>query len=393
MPPLKLPYGDRHGVLVHASQTERGLACECVCVECGDRLVAKRGQKTRPHFAHYTSERHCDGESLLHRLGKLLLAQRIDAAISARQAVPVVWECGRCYRDHEADLVSEATGVAVEHRIRTDTGAIRPDVTVFGPSDTPQSFIEVVVTHEPEQPVYDYARSNGVALAEFRLTTATDLEALDRAGSLRPANATLRCRTPSCSSCGDPLHNEPTRYFLYVVVAPCWKCRGQMKVALWEADGSEMHDSLGGPSVFGPSGLSVGITVEEGQGPAEEELAVARGHGVVIKRQYSRTIGAPYLANTCQRCGAFVGANHNGDYANLITTSNRVASYQRCDHCGCGTCNCKDLPPRARAGAGPPTPPAPVVAVPPEAVTRIKCGHCGSRHATVDEVRACSARS
>ena len=290
--------------------------------------------------------------------------------------------------------MSEVTGVAVEHRICTDTvAAIRPDVTVFGPPDTPQTFIEVIVTHEPEQPVYDYARSNGVAVAEFRLTTATDLEALDRAGTLRAANATLRCRTPSCSACGGPLHNEPIRYSLHVLVAPCWKCRSQMKIALWEADGGEIHEYMGGPSVFGPSGLSIGLTVEEGEGPDDDELAIARGHGLVIKRHYTRTMEAPYLANTCQRCGAFVGANHEGDYADLVTTSNRVASYQRCEHCGCGTCDCKDLPTPASTGAGPLAPPASVVAVPPEAVARIRCGHCKARHATVDEVRACSSKS
>ena len=40
-----------------------------------------------------------------------------------------------------------------------------------------------------------------------------------------------------------------------------------------------------------------------------------------------------------------------GDYADLTTTLNRVASYHRCDHCGCGMCNCKDLPTPARPGA------------------------------------------
>ena len=48
---------------------------------------------------------------------------------------------------------------------------------------------------------------------------------------------------------------------------------------------------------------------------------------------------------------------------------------------------------RRVAGAEPSTPPAPVVAVPPKAVTRITCGYRRSHHATVDEVRACSARS
>ena len=35
----------------------------------GVRLVARRGPKTRPHFAHHASAEACDGESLLHRLG------------------------------------------------------------------------------------------------------------------------------------------------------------------------------------------------------------------------------------------------------------------------------------------------------------------------------------
>ena len=131
-PPLKAPYTDRNGELVHASQAERGLACGCICIGCGDRLIAKRGQKTRPHFAHYTGARHCDGESLLHRLGKQLLAQRIEVAVATRQPVTVLWECRRCGRKHEADLVREATMVEVEHATRTAESVIRPDVTVFG---------------------------------------------------------------------------------------------------------------------------------------------------------------------------------------------------------------------------------------------------------------------
>ena len=338
---LRVPYADRNGDLVHVSQTTRGLACGCICIECGGRLIARKGQKTTHHFAHHTSERRCDGESLLHSLGKRLVAQRIAAAIGARRAVAVVWKCERCYLEHEADLAQGATRIAVEHTIRTAGGAIRPDVTVFGLSGAPRALIEVTVTHEPEQPVHDFALKNGVAVVEFQLDTAADLKMLDQAEPLRPARATIDCLTDACPACGDPLLNESVRYVLYVVEGPCWKCGSNMKIALWEGVEGGIYDHLG-PCLFGPSGRAFGLLVEDGQGPDEEELSLARRHGAVIQRQYSRTMGGSYMANTCTRCKAFVGANYEDDYADLINTSNQVAEYSRCQHCGCGTCNCKN---------------------------------------------------
>ena len=387
--PLKVPYADRDGELVHASQVSRGLACGCACIECGARLVARIGQKTRPHFAHHASDWPCDGESLLHRLGKRILAQRIEGAIATQRSVNVLWGCERCCRNHETDLVQGATGVAVEHTIRTAAGAIRPDVVVFGPSGEPQTLIEVIVTHEPEQPVYDYAQVNGIAVAEFRIATVADLEALDHTRTLQPGKATLGCLTPSCSECGDPVQGKPTRYSLHVVTASCWKCGTDMMMALWESEAGELHDSLGGYA-FGPSGLICGISVEDGEGPGEDELSVARSHGAVIGRQYSRTMSGYYQANTCARCGAFVGANFEGDYADRIDPSNRVSRYSRCEHCRCGTCDCTGLPaPQS------PTGPATGMGVMGPArrsdiARRIKCGHCKTHHATVGEVRRCS---
>lgn len=387
--PLRVPYGVRDGVLVHASRVERGLACGCVCVECGTRLVARRGPKTRPHFAHHASAGVCDGESLLHRLGKRILAQRMEQAIATKRPVNVRWGCGRCHRDHETNLVGAATDVGVEHTISTaDGGRIRPDVAVFGRSGEPQTLCEVVVTHEPDQGVYDYARTNGVAVAEFAIADVADLEGLEHARTLRAKKATLGCLTPSCSECGKPMLDNPVRYSLHVVKAPCWKCGSDMKLALWETAGGELHDYLGG-SVFGPSGRSWRIMVGDGDGPDEEELAVARSHGVTIRRHNSRTMGGSYQANTCPRCQAFVGANYEGDYADRIRPENKVATYSRCEHCPCGTCDCTGLP----------VPPTKTMAERPaperrrgNAVGRIRCGHCKGRCTTVQQVRECLSR-
>lgn len=388
---MKVPYGDRDGKLVHASQVERGLAARCICIECGTRLVARRGPKTRAHFAHHASTAYCDGESLLHRLGKRILAQRIEGAIAAQRSVNVLWQCERCYHNHKTNLVQGASAVAVERTIHTAAGAIRPDVVVFGPSAELRTFIEVIVTHEPDQPVYDYAQKKGIAVAEFRIATVADLESLEHARTLLPEKSTLRCLTPSCSECGDPMHDNPTRYSLHVVTAPCWKCGSHMKLALWESEAGELSDYFGG-NVFGPSGLTFGVLVEDGEGPDEEALSIARSHGVVIRRQHSQAMDGYYQANTCGGCGAFVGANYEGDYANLINRTNRIACYSRCEHCRCGTCHCVGLPaPR------PPSEPASGAtaadSVSPATAPRIRCGHCRSYHATVSDVRRCSTKS
>ena len=386
---LRVPYGVRDGVLVHASAVERGLACGCVCVECGTRLVARRGPKTRPHFAHHAAAGDCDGESLLHRLGKRILAQRMEVAIATHRPLNVQWGCERCDREHETDLVRGATGVAVEHTISTaDGGRIRPDVAVFGRSGEPQTLAELVVTHEPDQGVYDYARGNGIAVAEFWIATVADLEGLENARTLRANKATLGCLTSSCSECGKPMRDNPARYSLHVVPAPCWKCGSDMKLALWEGNGGELHDYPGG-SVFGPSGRSWGIMVEDGDGPDEDELAVARAHGATIRRHHSRTMGGSYQANTCPRCQAFVGAKYEGDYADRIHPSNRVATYSRCEHCRCGTCDCTGLPaPPTEAMADSPTPESRRA----NTVGGIRCGHCKGRHSTVQQVRECPGR-
>ena len=197
----------------------------------------------------------------------------------------------------------------------------------------------------------------------------------------------MGCLTPSCSECGEPVQDKPTRYSLHVVAASCWKCGSDMKLALWESDAGELHDYLGG-DVFGPSGLSYGTMVKDGEGPDEEAQAVARSHGAIIRRHYSRTMSGSYQANTCPRCGAFVGANHERDYADRISPETGVATYSRCGHCPCGTCECTDLPaPLTGATVDCPTPEGRRANM----VDRIRCGHCKRRHTTVEQVRECSS--
>lgn len=47
-----IPFGLKDGRLVDITGVERGLRCGCICPSCGQRLVARFGSVTIPHFAH-----------------------------------------------------------------------------------------------------------------------------------------------------------------------------------------------------------------------------------------------------------------------------------------------------------------------------------------------------
>ncbi|MBQ5523446.1 MAG: hypothetical protein IIT86_11670 [Oscillospiraceae bacterium] len=55
---LNLIYALQNGSIVNISDVESGLKCNCVCPACGERLVAKKGNKMMHHFAHY-SDANC----------------------------------------------------------------------------------------------------------------------------------------------------------------------------------------------------------------------------------------------------------------------------------------------------------------------------------------------
>jgi hypothetical protein len=57
-----------------------GLACECVCPECAQPLVAAKGDVYRHHFRHHADQAVCwyAGETALHRFAKQLICETLE---------------------------------------------------------------------------------------------------------------------------------------------------------------------------------------------------------------------------------------------------------------------------------------------------------------------------
>ena len=54
-----MTYALKDSILVHISEVESGLRCDCICPGCGEQLVAKKGEYVKHHFAH-KSKKECE---------------------------------------------------------------------------------------------------------------------------------------------------------------------------------------------------------------------------------------------------------------------------------------------------------------------------------------------
>lgn len=70
-------FGLKNSKIVHASEVESGLKCNCYCPGCGGRFVAYKGEVLRPHFKHQT-EVDCkySFETALHYLAKEIIHEK-----------------------------------------------------------------------------------------------------------------------------------------------------------------------------------------------------------------------------------------------------------------------------------------------------------------------------
>lgn len=281
--PLKIPYAIRAGQLVHISEVENGLQPDCVCPACASPLVARKGSLKVHHFAH-AAESNCQPETVMHLLGKKLLAEKVEATIRDGVPLRLSWICEECRDHHEIDLVANIVQVAVEH----DLGALRPDVALLNMQHEPAVILEVVVTHPPDAHVIAYCAERKIPVFEFKLKKMGDLEAL-RDSPILSATASTFCPRPKCEKCGHSL--QPRK--LFVVPGTCWNCHSKMMGAYIDCEGYTLA----------PSQMTT------------DEIAKANALGAFIKENFSRTMKAFEMSNTCPTCGLLTGNFYIGNFA------------------------------------------------------------------------------
>lgn len=245
-------------------------------MECGEPLIARKGESRRPHFAH-SQDSTCSAESALHKIGKLLVKKRIDQAITSGEDIPLRWNCGYCYEDHQANLMKRARRCELEHSIAT----ARADVALLDANDQAYAALEIVVTHKPEEATRRVYERNNVRLLRFDLKTEDDLIKLTAPEGVRP-DFVDHCTMPRCPDC----RTYQRQRRLYILDQSCWRCGRGVKLACGH-DG----DTMMSPEEFAPF-----------------EVEAARKHGVVLDIRYSKTTQSRYMANVCPHCNVISGS-------------------------------------------------------------------------------------
>lgn len=80
-------YALQNGKLVSIEDVESGLACNCFCPACNGKLVARKGEIRKPHFAHYKVEDCKHGaETALHLAAKEIIMEKKVFTIPSSKA-------------------------------------------------------------------------------------------------------------------------------------------------------------------------------------------------------------------------------------------------------------------------------------------------------------------
>lgn len=160
----KLTFALQNNKLVNVSEVSRGLECNCFCPnpKCNSRLIAKKGDVNRDHFAHYDQDA-CIGaiESALHILAKNIIEKE------KKIKIPELLYFDKKYSKSMVALsVSKTLNVdLVELEISQDN--IRPDLILH--IGKKRLFIEIAVTHKVDEEKKKKIEKLGISTIEIDL--------------------------------------------------------------------------------------------------------------------------------------------------------------------------------------------------------------------------------
>lgn len=170
---VKQAFGLLNGKIVHISQVVSGLSCNCLCLGCGCKLIAKK-RSTAHHFAHRpSSECTYHPETALHKYAKkLLMQQEIFVAPSLLVTVHDS-EYGKSI-SHALPERSVAINMSMEEKAYMD---VTPDIQLH--TEEGIFFIEIAVTHFVDKIKREKLKRIGLPTIEINLSDLPKQETLE----------------------------------------------------------------------------------------------------------------------------------------------------------------------------------------------------------------------
>jgi hypothetical protein len=168
-----LSFGISRGQLVHISKVSSGLTCDCICPVCHSQLIARKGNKTIHHFAHYRAG-ECIGsaQTALHMAAKEILEK------SGMIYLPSL-TCSLAEEDDDSITLykSQKLGfdkVYLEKRI----DRIVPDIFII--KNRHPLIVEIKVTHPLDVSKIQKIKSLNISALEIDLSEEDDYNTMEK---------------------------------------------------------------------------------------------------------------------------------------------------------------------------------------------------------------------
>lgn len=141
--------------LVHADSVENGLACNCTCPCCGEKMIAKNNGEIKDHHFAHSSGSDCAGykESLFHIWSKQIIEEKKEFTIPK-------------YKRVVSGKKLKFSSVEIEQR--NDTKLLQPDI-VGVTDDGLRLWIEIFVTHKCSEEKIQLIKENGYNCIEVKI--------------------------------------------------------------------------------------------------------------------------------------------------------------------------------------------------------------------------------
>lgn len=178
---------DSSGNFVHIDKVAKGLACDCYCPSCKEKLVAKNGGMKRIHHFAHASGVDCERgyETMLHQLAKLRVQEAFLSKevfyidFEYRSYCPHVKTCtfvryGNCYISTHKRFNLKKIYDSCEQEVQYDSINRRSDLKIFS-SKNPQLtpiYIEFFVTHASDVSKLH----NGGKIIEVKIESENDIQ-------------------------------------------------------------------------------------------------------------------------------------------------------------------------------------------------------------------------
>jgi len=246
------------------------------CPGCKGEFILRKSGKTgkwskRPHFAHKNPTTNCTGESYLHNTFKKSLVRLLERYKAENKALIINWNCKTCSAKYEGDLLITTPAIREEY----DLKVCRPDIALLGADGKVMAAVEIVFTHEPEENVLQYYKTNGISLIQINLFFIEDLDRVEE--KIINPDIVNFCRNPKCPN----LRYDEAGRNLIVSDIECKRCHHPMHTCHVEVN-----------SVFGK--LPVALT--------EAEIRSAQSEGVRFIISEDKTTKKKHLGIRCPHC-------------------------------------------------------------------------------------------